>query len=63
MTTCGYRVLRVTPGVVRSLYDAELFARQLARLLDVELEAPSEVQALRRRRLFALLMPQKRDFA
>ena len=63
LTTCGYRVLRVTPGVVRSLYDAELFARQLARLLDVELEVPSEVQALRRRRLFALLMPQKRDFA
>ena len=41
--------------------DVELLARQVATLLGVELDTPSEVQKLRRRRLFALLMPQRRE--
>lgn len=56
LTTQGYRVLHVTPGVVRTVNDVELFARQIAHLLGVTLKAPSEIQALRRRRLFTLLM-------
>ena len=56
LTACGYRVLRVTPGVVRSARDVELLGRQVAHLLGVELAQPSEVQGLRRTRLFSMLM-------
>lgn len=61
LTACGYAVLRVTPGIIRTVSDVELLARQVATLLGVELDTPSEVQKLRRRRLFALLMPQRRE--
>lgn len=56
LTTLGYKVLHVTPGVVRTVKDVELLARQIAHLLGITLMVPSEVQALRRRRLFSLLM-------
>ena len=58
LTACGHRVMRVTPGVVASLSGVELLARQLAELLGVSLETPTDVQALRRRRIFAMLMPK-----
>lgn len=61
LTALGYRVLRATPQTVRSLADVSLLARQIARLLDVELAATTPVQDLRRRRLFALLMPSARE--
>lgn len=53
----GFRVLRVTPGMVRTLPELGRLARQLARCLGVELAQPSEVELLRRERLFAELMP------
>lgn len=56
LTACGYRVLRITPGAIRSVADVELLARQLAHLLGVTLERPDDVQRLRRRRLFSMLM-------
>lgn len=61
LTALGYRVLRATPQTVRSLADVTLLARQIARLLDVELVATTPVQDLRRRRLFSLLMPNTRE--
>lgn len=59
LTSLGYRVFRATPRVVRSLADVELLARQLACALGTPLEEPSDVQALRRRRLYAQLMPSR----
>lgn len=56
LTACGYHVLRVTPGALRTVHDVELLGRQVAQLLGVELEEPSEVQAIRRLRLFSMLM-------
>lgn len=56
LTACGYRVLRITPDTIRSVADVELLARQLAHLLGVVLERPDDVQRLRRRRLFSMLM-------
>lgn len=61
LTALGFRVLRATPQTVRSLADVTLLARQIARLLDVELAETTPVQDLRRRRLFALLMPSARE--
>ena len=49
-------VLRVTPGVVRTVHDVELLGRQVAYLLGVELVQPSDIQTLRRTRLFSMLM-------
>lgn len=59
LTSLGYRVFRATPWVVRSLADVEILARQLACVLDTPLEEPGDVQALRRRRLYAQLMPHR----
>lgn len=56
LATCGYHVLRVTPGVVRTVHDVELLGRQVAYLLGVELVQPSDIQMLRRTRLFSMLM-------
>ena len=55
----GYRVLRVTPGVIATLPKVEMLARQIAALLGVALEQPNDVQALRRRRLYLELMPRR----
>lgn len=60
LTALGYRVLRVTPGVVATIGMIELLARQIAVLLGVELETPDGVQVLRRGKLFAELMPKRR---
>ena len=56
LTCCGYRVMRVTPGVIRTVRDVELLARQIAQLLGIELARPTDIHALRRARLFELLM-------
>lgn len=61
LTSLGYRVFRATPKTVRSLAGVELLARQLASAIGTELKAPSDIQALRRQRLFALLMPRRSD--
>ena len=61
LTSLGYRVFRATPKTVRSLMGVELLARQLAGAIGAELKAPGEIQALRRQRLFALLMPRRGD--
>ena len=63
LTACRYSVLRVTPGIIRTVADTELLAQQVAALLGVELDTPNEVQKLRRRRLHALLMPQRQGDA
>lgn len=60
LTAIGYRVLRATPQTVRTPRDLELLARQVAHLLGIELGQPTPVQGLRRRKLYAQLMPQVR---
>ena len=59
LTAMGYRVFRATPWQVRSLAGIELLGRQLAHALGVALEAPGEVETLRRGRLYAELMPHR----
>ena len=59
LTAMGYRVFRATPWQVRSLAGIELLGRQLARALGVALEAPSEVETLRRARLYAEFIPRR----
>ena len=61
LTALGYRVFRATPQTVRSLAAVELLGRQLACALGVVLEIPDEICALRRRRLYAELMPHRRE--
>ena len=58
LAALGYRVLRATPGVIRSLAGVSLLARQLACALGCELAVPTPVQDLRRRKLYAQLMPR-----
>ena len=58
LTALGFRVLRVTPEVLRSLPGLTLLSRQLARVLGVELEEPTPLQELRRRKLYMQLMPR-----
>lgn len=60
LTALGYRVFRATPQTVRSLAGVELLGRHLAFSLGITLEAPDEICALRRRRLYAELMPRRR---
>lgn len=61
LTALGYRVFRAAPQMVRSLAGVELLARQLACALGISLDAPDEICALRRRRLYAELMPRRRE--
>lgn len=61
LTACGYRVFRATLQTTRSLAGVELLSRQLARALGVVLEIPDEIRALRRRRLYAELMPRRHE--
>lgn len=57
LTTLGYDVFRVTSGMVRTLPELERLALQLAVRLGVELAEPDGLQATRRRKAFAELMP------
>lgn len=59
LTALGYRLIRVTPANLASLASASLLARQVAWALGRELERPSEVQLLRREKLYRLLMPKR----
>lgn len=61
LTALGYRVLRVTNRSIASLEGINLLARQTAHLLGVELEAPTDVQLLRRAKLFQELMPRAQE--
>ncbi len=58
LTAAGYRVFRATERTVRALTDVTELAVQIAHALGVKLEEPSDLQALRRQRLFAFLMPR-----
>ena len=55
----GYRVFRATTQMVRTLEGVALLAGQLAAALGVDLAEPTEADELRRRRLFAELMPKE----
>ena len=59
LTVLGYRVLRVTPGAISTVGRLEMLANQIAVLLGTELEKPSEMQKMRRRKLFTELMPAR----
>lgn len=56
----GYRVFRATTQMVRTLEGVALLAGQLAAALGVDLAEPTEADELRRRRLFAELMPKEK---
>ncbi len=58
LTAAGYRVFRATERTVRSVADVAELAAQIAHALHVTLEAPSDLQVLRRQRLLAFLMPR-----
>lgn len=58
LTSAGYRVFRATEHTVRSVADVAELAAQIAHALHVTLEAPNDLQVLRRQRLFAFLMPR-----
>ena len=60
LTALGYRVFRVTPGVIQTVSDISLLARQVAHSLAITLEEPTDIQLSRRYRLFTLLMPRDR---
>lgn len=61
LTAMGYKVFRVTPGLVESLQGMKLLAQQLAHALGVVLVEPSEMEMVRRRKLFIALMPRAMD--
>lgn len=61
LTALGYRVLRVTNRSIASLEGMSLLARQVAHLLGIELEMPTDLQQLRRQKLFQELMPKAMD--
>ncbi len=54
----GYRVFRATTQMTRTLEGVAVLAGQLAAALGAGLAEPTEVEELRRRRLFAELMPK-----
>ena len=54
----GYRVFRATTQMTRTLEGVAVLAGQLAAALGADLAEPTEVEELRRRRLFAELMPK-----
>lgn len=56
LSAMGYSVFRVTPEMVGTLSGLEMLARQLAARLGVTLEQPNDIQALRRRKIYAELM-------
>lgn len=59
LSAWGYTVFRVTPEAVSTLAGLEMLARQVAARLGVVLEQPSEIQALRRRKMYAELMGRR----
>ncbi len=61
LVAAGYRVLRVATHNVSTLEGTDLLASQIAKLLDVELATPDEIQMQRRRRLFIELFPGGTD--
>lgn len=60
LTALDYRVLRVTPQMMRTLPGLELLARQIAAALGEELPPMTPLRELRRHKLFMLLMPSVR---
>lgn len=56
----GHHVFRATTQMVRTLEGVTLLAGQLAAALGVDLVELTEVEGLRRRRLFAELMPKEK---
>lgn len=60
LTALDYRVLRATSETIRTLPELSLLARQLARVLGLELAEPTPLQELRRRKLYMQLMPHAR---
>ena len=61
LAALGYRTLRATPQMIRSLPGLELLARQIAEALGETLPKATPLQALRRRKLFLQLMPLVRE--
>lgn len=61
LAALGYRTLRATPQMIRSLPGLELLARQIAAALGETLPKATPLQALRRRKLFMQLMPLVRE--
>lgn len=57
LTALGYRVLSITFELVENPARLDVLARQVARGLGVELARPSELQAVFRARLHAMLLP------
>lgn len=58
LTSLGWTVLHVTYEQVRTLAGMTLLARQVAHVLEVELEEPSELERVWRSRLLAFLLPE-----
>lgn len=58
LTSLGWTVLHATYEQVRTISGVSLLARQLARALEMELEAPSDLELVWRSRLIALLLPK-----
>lgn len=59
LASMGYTVFRVTPGMLRTLSDMGRLARQVADRLGTALEQPTDLEELRRERIFVDLMPRR----
>lgn len=61
LTALGWKVLSVGFGNMSSVHSSALLARQIARVLGVELKTPDATGMLFRSRLHALLLPPRRE--
>lgn len=61
LVALGYRVFRATDKTVKTVSGLSLLAAQIAHALGVGLEEPDDIQALRRKKLLAELMPKSRE--
>lgn len=55
LTALGFKVFRVTAGMIESLLSVDLLAMQLAHVLGVQISAPSYEELIRRKKLHYLL--------